>query len=167
MRNPIGMLLARCSLVLTNAASKLQTLQVRLLAGEVKSSVEHLEPYGFTSHAQPGAEGLAVFLNGDRSHGVVICIADRRFRLTALKPGEVALYTDEGDHLHFQRDRIVELSTATFRVKASTAVEFETPLISTTGKVVSDGDQIAGGISQIEHVHQGDSGGLTGAPIGG
>lgn len=163
----LGMMLGRCSLALVNAASKMQTLQVRLLAGEVKDGIEHFEPYGFTANPHPGAEGVAAFFGGDRSHGVVLCIADRRFRLKELKPGEVALYTDEGDRLHFKRGRALEIQTMTLRVTAGTAVEFDTPVIRTTGRIESDGDQIAAGVSQISHPHSdvqpGD--GQTGAPI--
>ncbi len=160
-------ILARCALAMANAASKMQTLQVRLLAGEVKDGIEHFEPYGYTAHAHPGAEGVAAFFGGDRSHGVVLCIADRRFRLQALEPGEVALYTDEGDRLHFKRGRVLEIDTMTLRVTAGTAVEFDTPVIRTTGRIESAGDQIAAGVSQINHPHSdvqpGD--GQTGAPI--
>ena len=163
----LGMLLGRCSLALVNAASKMQTLQVRLLAGEVKDGIEHFEPYGFTANPHPGAEGVAAFFAGDRSHGVVLCIADRRFRLKELKPGEVALYTDEGDRLHFKRGRVIEVETATLRVTASEAVEFTTPVIRTTGRIESAGDQIAAGVSQISHSHSGvqPGPGQSGAPI--
>lgn len=146
-------ILARGTLSLVNAVSKMQGLQVRLLAGEVKDGMEHFEPYGFTSNAQGGAEVLAGFFGGDRSHGVVICVADRRFRLQGLQSGEVALYTDEGDKLHFKRGRVIEIETTTLKVKASAAVEFDTPEIRTTGKIVSAGDQIAAGISQLQHGH--------------
>lgn len=148
-------ILARCALAMANAASKMQTLQVRLLAGEVKDGIEHFEPYGYTAHAHPGAEGVAAFFGGDRSHGVVLCIADRRFRLQALEPGEVALYTDEGDRLHFKRGRVLEIDTMTLRVTAGEAVEFDTPVIRTTGRIESAGDQIAAGISQTGHTHSG------------
>lgn len=160
-------LLARCSVALVNASAKMQTAQVRLLAGEVKDNIEHFEPYGFTSNAHAGAEGIAAFFAGDRSHGVVLCIADRRFRLKELKPGEVALYTDEGDCLHFRRGRVLEIQTMTLRVTAGTAVEFDTPVIRTTGKIESVGDQIAAGVSQINHPHDGvqPGPGQTGAPI--
>lgn len=164
----LGMMLGRCSLALANAASKMQTLQVRLLAGEVKDGIEHFEPYGFTANPHPGAEGIAAFFGGDRSHGVVLCIADRRFRLKELKPGEVALYTDEGDRLHFKRGRVLEIQTMTLRVTAGEAVEFETPVIRTTGRIESAGDQIAAGISQTGHTHGGvqTGNGDTDAPNG-
>lgn len=169
MRNGLANVLARGVVALANSASKLQSLQLRLLAGEVKDGVEHLEPYGFTSCPKSGAEALAGFIGGDRSHGVVIMVSDRRFRLQGLKPGEVALYTDEGDRLHFKRGRVLDIETVTLNVKASESVNFDTPLIKTTGRIESDGDQIAGGISQIEHLHDGVEVGdkESGPPVGG
>ena len=151
MRN----ILARGLVALGNSASKLQSLQLRLLAGEVKDNVEHLEPYGFTACPLPGAEALAGFIGGDRSHAVVIVVADRRFRLQGIKPGEVALYTDEGDKIHFKRDRIIDIETVTLNVKATDSVNFDTPLITSTGSIESAGDQVAGGVSQISHPHDG------------
>ncbi|PLP87422.1 phage baseplate assembly protein V [Pseudomonas sp. FFUP_PS_473] len=148
-------ILARGVVTLVKATSKLQSLQMRLLAGEVKDGMEHFEPYGFTSNAHPGAEGIALFVGGDRSHGVVVCVADRQFRLRGLKSGEVALYTDEGDRLHFKRGRVIEVETLTLKVKADDAVEFDTPVIRTTGRIESVGDQVAGGVSQMQHVHEG------------
>lgn len=159
-------ILVRGTLSLVDGLKKLQELQVKLLAGEIKDGMEHFEPYGFTSNANAGAEVLAGFFGGNRSHGVVICVADRRFRLQGLESGEVALYTDEGDKLHFKRGRVIEIETMTLKVKADTAVEFDTPEIRTTGKIVSAGDQVAAGISQVKHGHtevmKGD--GLSGPP---
>ncbi|MBP2840433.1 hypothetical protein BGP84_00525 [Pseudomonas putida] len=168
MRTPLASVLARGVVVLANSARKLQSLQLRITAGEVKDDIEHLEPYGYTSCPKDGAEALVGFF-GDRSHGVVIMVADRRFRLQALKPGEVALYTDEGDYLQFKRGRVIEVKTATFKVEASESVDFNTPVIRTTGRIESAGDQVAAGISQIEHVHDGvlNGEGSTNKPVGG
>ena len=165
MRN----ILARGLVALGNSASKLQSLQLRLLAGEVKDNVEHLEPYGFTACPKEGAEALVGFIGGDRSHAVVIVVADRRFRLQGIKPGEVALYTDEGDFIHFKRGRVIEIETVTLNVKATDSENFDTPLITSTGRIESAGDQVAGGVSQIEHLHDGVMVGqaLSGPPVGG
>ena len=103
----IGNLLARGTLVAVNAASKMQGVQVRLLAGEVKDSIEHVEPYGFTSNPNPGAEAFALFFDGDRSHGIVMCIADRRYRMTGLETGEMAIHDDQGQYVHLKRDGIL------------------------------------------------------------
>ena len=162
-------LLARGTVVLANSATKLQSLQMRLTAGEVNDDMEHFEPYGFTSNPLAGAEGIATFLGGDRSHAIVLVVADRRYRLKALAQGEVAIYTDEGDKIHFKRGRIIDNETATLNIRASRAVNFDTPVINQSGKIVSTGDQLAGGISQINHVHVGvqAGSGQTGVPAGG
>lgn len=111
-------MLARCTVSAVNAASKLQGLQVRILAGEVKDAVEHLEPYGWTAHPKSGAEGLALFLDGDRSHGVVVCVADRRYRLTGLAAGEVAVHDDQGQKVHLTRDGVVIQTAKKCRINA-------------------------------------------------
>ncbi|MCI8212576.1 hypothetical protein AUC61_23885 [Pseudomonas sp. S25] len=160
-------LLARGTLALVNSAAKMQGMQVKLLANEVKDGMEHFEAYGFTSNPQAGAEVLAAFFGGDRSHGVIICASDRRFRLQSLKSGEVAIYTDEGDKIHFKRGRVIEIETVTLKVKASEGVDFDTPVIRATGRIESAGDQVAGGVSQIQHVHdkvqQGQN--MSGPPV--
>lgn len=63
-----------------------------------------------TAHA--GAEAVVLFPSGDRSHGVVISVADRRYRLKGLKSGEVAIYTDEGDSIILKRGRVTEITTS-------------------------------------------------------
>lgn len=162
-------MLARGVVALAKSTGKLQTLQMRLTHGEVKDAMEHLEPYGYTSCPHEGAEGFAAFLGADRSHGVVLVVADRRYRLQGLQAGEVAIYTDEGDKIHFKRGRIIDIETDTLNIRAGTAVNFDTPTITQTGQIVSQGDQIAGGISQVNHVHgQVQSGsGQSGMPVSG
>lgn len=149
----IKSVLVRGTVALGDSMRKLQSIQLRLLAGEVKDQVEHLEPYGFTAAPLAGAEALAGFMDGDRSHGVVIVISDRRFRLQGLQPGEVALYTDEGDRIHFKRGRVIDVETTTLNIKASESVNFDTPLITSTGRIETQGDQVAAGVSQVTHPH--------------
>ena len=99
-------MIARGTVTLVDAATKMQSLQLRLLAGESKDKVEHFEPYGFTSQPNPGAECLALFLDGDRSHGVVVCVADRRYRVKGLTTGEVILHDDQGQSVYLMRGGI-------------------------------------------------------------
>lgn len=162
-------MLARGTVVLVNATKKLQGLQVRLTAGELKDGAEHFEPYGFTSNPQPGAEVLAAFIGGDRSHAVVLVAADRRYRIQTMASGEVAIYTDEGDYIHFKRGRIIDIETQTLNIKATTAVNIDSPVINQTGQIVSQGDQIAAGISQIHHIHSAvqAGSGQSGQPVAG
>ena len=114
----VGNMLARGTVAVANAAGKMQALQLRLLAGEVKENVEHFEPYGFTSRPHGGAEAVTVFLDGDRSHGIAIVVADRRYRLVALESGEVALHDDQAQKVHLTRDGIVIETPKTLRIDA-------------------------------------------------
>ncbi|MGA9223052.1 MAG: phage baseplate assembly protein V [Pseudomonas graminis] len=162
-------LLTRGVVAMVKSTGKMQSLQMRLTHGELKDGMEHLEPYGFTSCPHEGAEGLAAFMGGDRSHGVVVVVADRRYRLQALEAGEVAIFTDEGDKIHFKRGRIIDIETQTLNIRAAKGVHFETPSITQTGTIVSQGDQIAGGVSQINHPHTGVKSGpdQSGPPVPG
>jgi len=162
-------LISRCTVALASAGSKLQTLQIRMLAGEVKDSVEHLEPYGFTSHPHAGAEGVAVFPGGDRSHGVVVVVADRRYRLQGLKTGEVALYDDIGQCVHLTREGILIKGAGLPMVITDTPkLRVEAPIECTgdiTDNVDGDGSSMAA-MREVfnDHDHPGDSGGTTSRP---
>ena len=126
--NRIMMLIARGVLEAVSDDKNLQLVKMDLLEGENRDGLERFQNYGFTSNPKPGAEGIILFPSGNREHGIVVCIDDRRFRLKGLKSGEVALYTDEGDFIHFLRGGII-------KVKASTKVILETPLVETTAKM--------------------------------
>lgn len=100
-------LIGRAVVKSINAASKCQTVDVELLAGQGKACIEHLEPYGFTSRAKSGAEAVVLFPDGDRSHAVVVSISDRRYRIKGLETGEVAFYDDQGQTVTLTRNGIV------------------------------------------------------------
>lgn len=100
-------LFTRAVITSLDTGKKCQAVGLKLIAGDAKENIEHLEPYGFTSAAQNGAEAAVLFSGGDRSHGVVITVADRRYRLKGLKRGEVALYDDQGQSVTLTRTGIV------------------------------------------------------------
>jgi phage baseplate assembly protein V len=155
LRRGLAHIVSRAVVTLANDASRMQTLQLSLLADEQLDGAEHWQPYGFTYKPHTGAEALVVAVGGHRAHSVVIACADRRYRLVDLEDGEVAIYTDEGDRIHLKRGRVIDIETGTLNIKATTAVNIDTPLITQTGRIESEGDQVAGGISQIEHKHGG------------
>ena len=156
MARQISNLLGRGAVSLANAAGKLQTLQVALLADESKDAIEHFEPYGFTSHAFPGAEVIAAFLDGDRSNGVALCVTDRRYRVRNLVAGEVAIYDDQGAVIKLTRSGIV-IDGGGHAINISGAAT-----VTVTG-----GDVIADGISLKTHKHGGVQAGAaqTGVPV--
>lgn len=143
----ISNMLARGCVTAVNGSGKLRLLQIGMFAGEKKDAVEHFEPYGFTSEVKPGSEPIAAFLDGDRSHGVVLVVADRRYRLTGMKSGEVAIYDDLGQKVHLTRAGIVIdgaglpmtiENVESLTAKAKSGVKFETPSFAVTGNIIDN-----------------------------
>ena len=129
LRRRISLVVSRATLSLVDDDALLQAVQVKLLAGETLDGVERFQDYGITSHPHPEAEAVAVSVCGQRDHTIIIRCDDRRYRLNPLAQGEVALYTDEGDHVLLKRGNVVEIKTKTLHVNATTKVQMDTPLL--------------------------------------
>ncbi len=169
IKNRITLMVSRAVLVMVDDETTLQQLQARILGEELLDELERFQQYGFTSVPHPGAEAITLSVGGHRSHTVVINVDDRRYRLKGLKAGEVALYTDEGDYIHFQRDRIVS-------IHAGNKIVFDTPMAEFAGiiraakdivdQTESDNEQTVRGMREVYNIHKhpGDSGGTTDKP---
>jgi phage baseplate assembly protein V len=116
----IRMMVSRAVIRLVNDATRTQNLQIEILKGEVYSAIERLQEYGFSSVPHAGAEAIVLSLNGDRGHGVVIVAADKRYRLTGLESGEVALHDDQGQMVAIKRDGIEIISSMAVNVTSPT-----------------------------------------------
>lgn len=161
-------------------AGKIQVAQVQLLDGEVRDGIEILHQYGCTSIAPGQPEGLYFSVGGDRDHGVMICVADRQFRLKEIAPGEVALYDDINQKIHLTRDGIVidgaglpliVQNTPIVTIKAETKIRAETPLLECTGEIKdrcdSPGGKTMSSMREVfnDHDHpENDTGGPTDPP---
>lgn len=111
LQRRMATLIGRAVLSAVQSAPGCQTMSVTILADEPQTDVEHMEPYGYTSNPPGGAEGLILNVAGQRGAAVGINFGNRAFRLTGLKNGEVALYTDEGDKIVLKRDHNIEVTT--------------------------------------------------------
>lgn len=138
----IANMLARGSVKLADSSKKMQTLQISLLAGELKDGIEHFEPFGFTSCPLPGAEPIAGFLGGDRAHGIVLVVADRRYRVVGLQGGEAALHDAFGNKVHLHNDGRIE-------VVASLKVQITSPLVTMSGNLQVTGDVTVQGKTDV------------------
>lgn len=156
-------LVVRGTVGLANAASKMQGLQVKLLEDDIPGTLEHFEPYGFTSRPRAGAEVVTLFLDGDRSHGVVIVCADRRYRVTGLQEGEVAIHDDKGQMLVLRADGIHVYAEHHY-IHADTTVEGTLTVtegvnsaggLTVAGNADIGGDAEIGGKSFLGHKHAG------------
>ncbi|MCW3835964.1 phage baseplate assembly protein V [Sphingomonas canadensis] len=106
MNARIQMMIGRGTISGADADPKMQELQVEMLADETHEGVEHVEPYGFTARPKKGAEAVMLAVGGLRGHGIVLAVADRRYRITGLQEGEVSLYDDQGQQVLIGRDGI-------------------------------------------------------------
>lgn len=103
---------ARGVVQLVDDGTKMQLLQVGVLAGETIDGAEHFQPYGFSSVPLPGAEAAMLFPNGDRSHPIAVAVSDRRYRPTAGDSGQVTLYHYTGAKVTFTTDGDIVLEPA-------------------------------------------------------
>lgn len=132
-------MVARAIVRLVDDARQAQELQIELLEGESQDAVERFQNYGLTSVPHVGAEALVVFAGGLRSHGVVLAVEDRRYRLTGLENGEVALFDDLGN--------VIKLGREAISVTATTKLMVDAPTVEVTADsvtVTSDNIQLGG-----------------------
>jgi len=166
----IRLALGRGIVRLVSDATGIQTVQLDLMANETRSKVERFQEYGFTSVPLAGAEAAVIFMGGNRDHGIVIAVDDRRYRLKALESGEVAIYTDEGDKIHLKRGKIIEIETDELIVNAATRATFNTPEFRVSGDIIDNYAENPNTIREMReiydvHVHpENDSGGPTDDP---
>ena len=136
-------LINRATVSAKNGARRLRTLQVKLLGGDIRESVEHFEPYGFTSEPHIGAEAIGLALGGDRDQTLAVVVADRRYRPTGLKDGEVCVFDDLGRKVYLSRNGIrVDGVSSPVTVKTSAS---DAPLTKCTGNLEVGGNIVAQG----------------------
>lgn len=105
-------------LVHVDDAPSRQKVDIQLLKDETDQGLEHHQPYGFTSHPVAGADVIALYQGGNRDHGIVIMIEDRRYRLVNLGLGDVALYDDKQQYVKLTTDGVYVVSQKHVEVNA-------------------------------------------------
>lgn len=168
----IRLMAGRAVVHLVNDALKVQGMQIGVLADET-ANVQRFQEYGFTSNPLAGAEAVMLCMAGVRSHGIVIATEDGRYRLKNLAPGEVALYTDEGDTIIFKRGKEIDITSGgkvkvnaqdevdvaapNVKITAPTKITADTPELHCTGKITaadiieSEVDVQSNGVSLVNH----------------
>lgn len=110
--NRVANTVARGVVQLVDDSTKLQLLQLGALAGEDIDGAEHFQPFGFSAVPLPGAEHVTLFPGGDRSHGLVIAVSDRRYRPVDGEPGEVTIHNHTGAKVILTADGDIEVQPA-------------------------------------------------------
>jgi phage gp45-like len=106
---------ARAVVNYASDGTKLQLLQLGVLADETVDGAEHHQAYGFSSIPLAGAEAVVLFPNGDRSHPLVVAVSDRRHRPTGGEPGEVTVYNHTGAKITMAKDGDIVVEPASGR----------------------------------------------------
>lgn len=122
------------------ADGPVQLFQGEALAGEQLQDNELFQHYGLTSRPPPGFMFVCLPVGGKTAHAIAIATEHAASRLKGLASGEVAIYTDEGDKIVLKRGHVIEITTQTLKINASTKVEITSPLITTTGQIKADLD---------------------------
>lgn len=165
------LMIGRAVVTAINDAGRVQSAQVKLLDGEVRDGVEILHQYGLSSIPPGQREGLYFSVGGDRDHGVMICVADRQFRLRSIAPGEVVLYDDLDQKIHLTRTGIViDGATLPITIQNAPKVRFDVPLLECTGEIRDRCDEDGKSMEEMrstydEHTHhENDANGETSPP---
>lgn len=163
LQRQIRLMFTRGLVAMVDSSELIQILQVRAMGDELLDNIQHFEAYGYTSNPKPGAEALLAALGGNHDHMVAVMVGDRRFRLKGLKSGEVAMYTDEGDFIHFKRGNEIHIKTTKVILDCSSA-EFTGDV--TVAKTLTAGTDVVGGGKSLKgHRHTGYSGSTTSPPL--
>lgn len=141
----IQLAVGRCVLKVVDDSKLLQEVQLRALAGETLGGVEHFQHYGFTSVPFPGCEGVIVCAGGSRDHALLIATGDRRYRLTGLAEGEVALHDDQGQFVHLKRDSIDVKANTVVNIEGTAEINLTAVLVTVTGDLAVTGSITADG----------------------
>lgn len=121
LKSRIMSMVGRCIVKVIDDSKDLQIIQLKGFDNETLEDVENVQDYGFAFHPpKDTSEAVIVCLGGQREGALAIRVANRTYRLKNLAEGEVALYSDEGDKIHFQRGNILEDTTQKRRMVLNT-----------------------------------------------
>ncbi|ATF92419.1 Mu-like prophage protein gp45 [Cedecea neteri] len=136
----------RAKLTRITTEGGVQTTQLEGMAPETLQDVELFQHYGITTVPPEGAMAIVLPLGGDTSHGIVIATEHSQYRIQALQPGEVAIYTDEGASVILKKGKIIETTCEEWHLKckkavieAAESVTVKTPQVTATQNVTAQG----------------------------
>lgn len=122
IKRSISLILGRALLSAVNDTNNIQLVKVTLFADEVKENVEHIQPYGFTSVPNAGAEVLMGFIGGRKEQAIAIVIGDSRQRIHNMSTGDVALHREAGENIwiKLRANEILELHARRVNINLET-----------------------------------------------
>src|SRR3569623_371101 len=171
-------------------------LQMDGKQGESFNAAEFYQTPGIRSVPTAGMQPIIIPLNGKSANGVAVAMSNGALYVTDLAEGEIAVFNETdgvANSLVLRNGKIAELTCDTFKVKATTMVEIDTPVVKMThnlevaentktatinvtstaanasqmaGGLDAQGDVVSGGISLQNHLTTGvqPGPGLSGGP---
>ena len=141
----LGLRLGRIGI--TQEGPVVRTAQVLQATPELTDAAPIVQSYGIASRPHPGCKAITATIGGEQSPvTLIIATNDSRYHLT-LAEGEVALHTDQGDHVWLKRGKIEVLSVAevdvtapVVNITATTSATIASPLTTMTGDLMVDGN---------------------------
>lgn len=108
----------------TGLATLVETkiVQIKLATGAVNDRIKRVHNYGFMSRPIEGAKGYTLFVGGDTSRGIAVCIEDERYEME-LEPGDVAMLDNKGNLIHFNSAGIKVMTKQTLDITATKDVK--------------------------------------------
>jgi len=140
LQRKVLLTIGRGVILATKDSGTLQVIQGTFLADEVKSDVEKMHHFGFTSHAPKNSECIMVSVGGNREHGIIIATESRQYRFKDLGEGEAAIYSQFGDYIHLKNGNVIDVKTKTLNIDAETEVNVTTKTANITASTVTNID---------------------------
>ncbi len=101
-----------------NDGGEVQTADVSVWQGVVRTDVEVMQPFGFASVAPPGGTVILLAVGADQGDVVAIPVGSPAFRLGNLSVGDTAVYGLDGSRMVMSADgRIAVTATASVTIK--------------------------------------------------
>lgn len=139
-------MLARGTVTSVDDALMMQHVNLEMEDGFKPTQVEHIHPYGVSTHPIPGdkTDAIVAALGGNRDHMVMLGVSDRQYRMKVAQ-GEVAIHDDQGQVVHLTRDGIKIESSKPITTKSSAGITLEGPL-TFKGDITHEGNMTTTGV---------------------
>lgn len=148
---------ARGKLLDMDLTPKVPTAKVGLMADEVMDSLEFPQTYGFKS-APPKtdtAEVITAHFGGNRNHGTILKIFDRKLMPNDLNEGDVTLYGLHNERIMIDADGNILLNNANIAITldndgsmtlaSNTTIKLDAPTVTIEGNLQINGDLVTTG----------------------
>lgn len=109
LETKVANIAARAVIKLIVDSGTRQIAQVGGLDSETLDDVQHFIPYGLISVPRDGAEGVMLFVDGDRGHPLLFAVDDRSARPTGGDPGDTGLYHFDGAQVRLTSGGDIEI----------------------------------------------------------